>query len=131
MIGIDTSALIDLGKGNESIKQIIENLEEPIAFNRLSYLELMFGINPENKAHKKEEDFYDTLFEESLCLELNKESSKKATQILHELKKKGRPIELFDCIIAAIYLTNGVTSIITTNKKHFENISGLKVISYI
>lgn len=44
-------------------------------------------------------------------------------------KKFGVPKE-FDCTIAGVYLSNNINKIITKNVKRFENILGLKVISY-
>ena len=129
MIGLDTSAIIDLGRGVPSVKKILEK-EDSITVNRISYVELMFGINTEKQSHKKEEELYDALFEEAPCCELSKEAAKKASKIFQELKKKGKTIGEADCLIAALYLTNGVTTIMTKNVKHFENIPGLKVVSY-
>ena len=57
-------------------------------------------------------------------------SSKKAAEIFYDLKRKGFDIGQFDCMIASIFLMNGVNKIITRNVKHFINIPGLKVISY-
>lgn len=35
-----------------------------------------------------------------------------------------------DTLIAAIALSNGITTIITRNKKHFEQIKELNVVTY-
>ncbi|MEK6896137.1 MAG: type II toxin-antitoxin system VapC family toxin [Nanoarchaeota archaeon] len=129
MIGLDTSTIIDMVKGVTSIKEILEK-QGPIVVNRMSYIELMFGINPDKPAHKKEEEIYDALFEEIPCYELNKEAVKKASLLFHELKKKGKTIGEADCLIAALYLTNGITTILTKNVKHFEYILGMNVVSY-
>jgi len=42
-------------------------------------------------------------------------------------KKRGRPIELFDALIAAVAVTHGLT-LATLNSKDFEEIDGLKLI---
>ncbi len=130
MIGIDSSALIDLFKKEDSIIKLLENMEEEIVLNQISYLEIMFGLDFDNSKHKEEEVFYDKIFNNYENLDLDVNASKKSAEILFKLKKKGKIIDSFDCTIAGIYLNNSVNKIITRNIKHFENIEGLKVISY-
>lgn len=130
MIALDTSTIIDIFKGSSKVRSLIEKTEGPFVVTLLSYLELMFGIDYKNKANKIEEKYYDDFFNSFLTLDLTKESCKKAAQIHKDLEAQGKTIEQFDCVIVAILLTNGIKTIITGNKKHFEDIKELKVISY-
>ncbi len=130
MIGLDTSAIIDIFKGNAEVKIFLDSNSEPLAATIMSYLELFFGIDDEKKAHREEADYYRDFFAEVYNFGLTKESCEKAAVVYQSLKKKGKPIETFDCAIAAILLTNGITKILTRNAKHFENISQLTTISY-
>ncbi len=130
MIGLDTSVIIDLFKKNPSLIKLLEEIDDKAALNQVSYLELMFGLDFESESHNSEEEYYDSLFNNFLVLQLNNSSCKKAARILLELKKMGKIIEQSDCAIAGIYLANGIDKILTKNKKHFENIKGLKVLSY-
>ena len=125
---MDTSAIIDLFKGSSEIKKFLEKNKEPLCVNILSYAELMFGIK--EKQHQKEEQYYDEFFNEMYSFDLSKESCKLASKINNALKKEGKTIGAFDIMIVSIFLSNGVTSILTKNKKHFEQIKNLKVISY-
>ena len=63
-------------------------------------------------------------------INLTKNSCQKVSEIFWELKKKGKTTEQFDCVIAALFLSNGIGKIMTRNAKHFENIKGLSVLSY-
>ena len=130
MIGLDTSAIIDLFKKDLSLIKFLEETDDKVYLNQISYLELMFGMDFESKKHLSEEEYYDSLFANSLVLELNNSSCKAAGKILIRLKKIGKMIEQSDCTIAGIYLSNGVNKILTKNAKHFENIKELKVITY-
>ncbi len=130
MIGLDTTAVIDLYRGNEKIKELIDRLEDNFAINQIVYLELMHGLDFKNDKHKSEEDYYDELIKSLIFYGLNIVSCKKSSQIEWELKKIGKVIEIFDCTIAAIYLTNGINKIITRNVKHFENIKDIEVLKY-
>lgn len=130
MIGLDTSAIIDLFKGDEKLKKYFEKNKEPITVTMMSYLELYFGLDPKNSEHETEEKYYDDFFKTAQNLNLTKNSCKEASKIFWELKKRGGEIEQFDCVIAALFITNGINKILTRNVKHFENIRQLKAISY-
>ena len=130
MIGIDTTALIDLFKKNEEIIYLLAETKEEIMLNIITYLELMLGLDFKNKKHKNEEDYYDELYNYYSVLNLDYKACKKNSEIIRALKSIGKIIDPFDCAIAAIYLSNGIDKIITRNVKHFENIYGLKVLAY-
>ncbi len=130
MIGLDTSAMIDLFKKDTALIKFLEKTDDKIALNQITYLEIMLGLNLEGESHKSEEEYYDSLFNSYLVFPLNNLSCKKASKIFLQLKKIGKIIEEFDCAIAGIFLTNGVNKILTRNKKHFENIKELEIIEY-
>jgi len=130
MIGLDTSAVIDIFKGNERIKQFLENNKEPLAATVMTYLELFFGLNPENPKHATEGKYYTEFFKSLYNVDLSKDTCEEASKIFWRLKKEGKTIEQFDCAIAASFLTNGINKILTGNPKHFEKIKQLNVISY-
>tara|TARA_Y100000310_G_C20358554_1_gene657846 strand:+ start:304 stop:699 length:396 start_codon:yes stop_codon:yes gene_type:complete len=130
MIGLDTSAIIDIFKGNQNIKNILEQNKEPLVATIMSYLELFFGLNPDNPQHTTEGKYYDEFFKNILNLDLNNDSCREASKIFWNLKNQGKEIDQFDCVIAAILITNGIKKIITRNPKHFEKINQLSVISY-
>jgi len=130
VIGLDTSALIDLFKNNTKLIELLSILNEKSILTRASYLELLFGINPKEQKHLKEEEYFDELFQQFDVLELDKESSKRAADIFWLLSEKGETIDKFDCIIAGIYISNNVKKIITKNIKHFNKIPDLEIISY-
>ncbi|MBI4159204.1 type II toxin-antitoxin system VapC family toxin [Candidatus Woesearchaeota archaeon] len=130
MIGLDSSSVIDFFKGDNSLKTALEKINEPLALNIIIYSEIMFGLDLSNVSYKKEEIFYDGFFDSFLIFELDRNSSKKSSEVLWHLKKTGKIIGLFDCTIAGIYLANGINKILTKNKKHFEKIKGIQVISY-
>jgi len=130
MIGLDTTAIIDMFKGDINLKKVIEELNDVFGLTIINYQEIMFGIDKDNPKHKIEEEFYDALISRIFFFNMDIKSSKKAAEIFYDLKRKGFDIGQFDCMIASIFLMNGVNKIITRNVKHFINIPGLKVISY-
>ncbi len=130
MIGMDTTAIIDLFKGDKNLIKLLEKTKTPVVSTQMNYLELMFGLDISKGDHIREMEYYDELFEEVHTLPLNKEASKKAAKIFWNLKRSGNTIDKFDCIVAGILLSSGIDKIITRNVKHFEKISGIKVLKY-
>ena len=130
MIGLDTSAIIDLFKGNKNIKHFLEINKEPLAVTVMSYLELFFGLDPENPRHISEGEYYREFFNNLHNVGLNSESCEESSRIFWRLRKEGKTIEQFDCVIAASFIAGGINKILTGNPKHFEKIKQLKAINY-
>ena len=130
MIGLDTTALIDLYKENSELIKLLSSLDEPICTTAINSLEINFGLNPKRGDYEIEKEFYSRLINNLIVLDFNKEHIDESSSIFFELGSKGILIGKFDCMIAGTFLSNGVNKIITKNKKHFEKIKGLKVLSY-
>ena len=130
MIALDTTAIIDIFKGDEDIKKLLLKLKEELITTLINYQEIMFGLDLANSRYQEEEVYYDEFFQDTNILVHNLESAKKGAEIYWQLKHGGKTIERFDCMIAGILLTHGVYRIITRNIKHFENIKELEIISY-
>ncbi len=131
MIGLDTTAIIDIFKGEKNIKQLLQRLNEQIASTQINYQEVLFGLDlVDNVEHQHEKEYYDSFFRNLRYFSLDDSSVVSASEIYWQFNKLNKEIGKFDCMIASILLENGVSKIITRNVKHFEGIKGLKVISY-
>ncbi len=121
MIGLDTNALIDFSFGDKSVTEIMGKFTQLCICDPV-YLEFLCGKDAKKwiMHFSSEVDFFQT----------NPQILEKTSEIFRELREKGLQTSIFDCWIAASYLENGVTKILTKNVKHFENISGLITISY-
>ena len=129
MIGIDTTAIIDLFKGEEGVRSVLTNVHEPLVTTQLNYLEIFWGIDRTNTKHQKEIEYYDAFFDELKTIALDNYGCKKAAELFWKLRKDGKNIGKFDCIIAALLLSQGVNAIITRNVAEFER-AGMRVIKY-
>jgi len=130
MIGIDSSALIDLFRGESKIIELLKNLDDEMVTTYINYFEILTGLDLEDKSYQEELEYFKNLFQEVGLLNLSKKSCEASSSIVWDLKKRGKMIGKVDCMIAGILLSNEVSKIITRNVKHFENIKGLKVIKY-
>ena len=62
-------------------------------------------------------------------LDFESRAARKASDVQKELKAEGKVIEIRDLFIGSIAIANNCT-LATLNKKHFENIKGLKLLDF-
>lgn len=130
MIGFDTTTLIDFFNENKDLKRLLDSLDDSFCTTMINYQEIIFGIDIKDNEYTEEIKFYESLFNNIIIMVHDKTSCNKSSEVYWNLAKKGNMIDKFDCMIAGIFLANGVNKIITRNVKHFEKIPGLKIISY-
>ncbi|MBS3075495.1 type II toxin-antitoxin system VapC family toxin [Candidatus Pacearchaeota archaeon] len=130
MIGFDTTTLIDFFRKNKELKELLDSIDEDFCTTLINYQEIIFGIDISDYAYLEEFNFYQSLFNNLILIIPDKNSCDKSSDIFWHLKKNNKLIDKFDIMVAGVLLSNGITKIITKNKKHYENIPGLKVISY-
>lgn len=131
MICLDTSAIIDLFKGDLEILKELNKIDQThLVSTQLNYSEILFGINPSLSKHQNELMYYKEFFSSLQLLNLSEQATIKASEIHWHLRSKGITIGKFDCLIAGICITYNVTKILTRNVKHFKQIPRIRVITY-
>ena len=85
------------------------------------YIGALLSSNPENKLGDIE-----SLLNWFYIVDIDKAVMLTAAKINAELRKKGLMIELQDILIAASSLSIDM-ELLTNNKKHFKNITGLRM----
>ena len=126
---LDTSALIDLLRGNEMVIAKLKELEQqhiPLFLTSISVFELWqhADVYREKKLKKIHE-----LLESLGVFIFDISAAKEAGSIHATLKEEGLIIDPEDSMIAGIVNINNET-ILTRNIKHFERIPHLRVESY-
>ncbi|MEK7521188.1 MAG: type II toxin-antitoxin system VapC family toxin [Patescibacteria group bacterium] len=125
---VETSAIINFLKNKENAVSFIESLEGELTSSFVCLAELYEGIYRVNNPKELEKGvllFFTGLGE---VYGLDQDIAKNFGQIRAELKKKGEVIEDIDILIAATCVAQNLT-LITYNPKHFQRVSGLKVIT--
>jgi len=126
---LDTSAIIDVLKGEKNINVKIQELEKrnvTFLFTSISVFEIWKGIiDIQNEEKLKKIKF---LFDSVNILGFDAESAKEAGIIYSNLEKKGKVIEPEDCMIIGIAKINKEP--ILTKDKHFQRVSDLKIEFY-
>jgi predicted nucleic acid-binding protein len=62
-------------------------------------------------------------------LPLDREAATRAAVVRQRLARKGVPIGMADSLIAGIALVNNLP-LLTRNRKHFENVEGLRLLPF-
>lgn len=120
---LDTGVLIRYIRGLSQFLELVKSLSHNgiLHVSPITRLEIAYGM----KKHEKEKTYY--LMDE-LCktLRTGEDIFKKAEEILIDLRFSGTTISIPDAIIGASAVVYDMT-LVTTNKKHYENISGLEI----
>ncbi|PDM26618.1 PIN domain nuclease [Candidatus Bathyarchaeota archaeon B24-2] len=126
-ICLDTDFIVALLRNRpEAVKKAEEYdaVKAEISTTSMNAFEIYLGAFRSRMAEKNVKQA-DDLLNAIKVLELDLESSRKASEILSRLSE-GEPIDLRDAIIAGIALTNGCT-LITRNTEPFKRITGLSI----
>ncbi|MBI2523361.1 type II toxin-antitoxin system VapC family toxin [Candidatus Woesearchaeota archaeon] len=133
MILLDTSFLIDLLRQRKNaIDKAVELVNrDSLATTYVNIYEMLIGVYSKKDANYEEKlKIIENLTEKIDVLTLEKGSTIKSAKIGGELMLKGEIIGDTDNMIAGIALSNGIGTIITRDKDHFERIKGIKVEIY-
>jgi tRNA(fMet)-specific endonuclease VapC len=121
---VDTSIFIEFLRAKDKTKtalfQIPDN--EQIYISSVTLYELMIGACTPLKITDIK-----ILTEDIPVLPFNEEVANQAAEIYHQLRLKNKMIEFRDIFIAATCIVNDLP-VRTLNKKHFDRITGLRVI---
>ena len=125
MILLDTNVVIAFFNGSKPILDRIQAEVARIALSTLVVAELDYGAKASQKAKENLEKLY-RFVEIVRVVPFDFECAKIFGTIKSKLRKLGKPTGEMDALIAATAMVNKAT-LITTNKKHSENIAGLKI----
>lgn len=130
---LDTTFIIDLLRGNaEAVDKAGELDKEAELFTtEINVFEVLYGIFRDKNINKEKElQSARKLFGRLTLLPLKGEATIKSAKIAGELAQKGLTIDPHDCITAGISLSNGVSTVVTKNKAHYQRINELDVETY-
>jgi len=127
---LDTTAIIDLLRGDNEVVNKIKGLERkniPLVITSISVFEIWQGTKDIIDKEKMERIY--SLLESLGGLSFDMPAAEEAGSIHSHLKKEGKIIDPEDSMIAGIAKIHHET-ILTRNIKHFQRIFGLKLESY-
>ena len=123
---LDTCILIDLLRNRKQTVDFVESLGSSLCFvSEITIAELYVGAEKSNREKAFEEvealiDFFGVIQVSTALRTYAKERVR--------LESEGQRIDDFDLLIGASAVTEGMT-MVTNNRKHFERISGIEILS--
>jgi len=125
MILLDTNVVVAFLNGDKSVLKRIRDEIDRIALSALAVAELDYGAKISQKAKENLEKLYQFV-DIVQVIPFDIECAKIFGTIKSKLRRLGKPTGEMDALIAATAMANEAI-LVTVNKKHFENIEGLKV----
>jgi predicted nucleic acid-binding protein len=126
MYVLDTNIIIDYIKGKNEVVNLVDNLEEP-HITTTTLAELSYGVYKSKNPQKHLQELM-ILLNSLKLIGVGIPTSFKFGEIKAHLKNLGKPSSDFDVLISSSCLVHDYI-LVTDNKKHFENIPGLKLMS--
>jgi len=124
----DTDVLINFMRGKREETGLITKLskEDVLGTTDINAFELYYGAY---KSSRQDENLAATkgLLNSIFLVSTSEDSMEMAAKIIVDLEKRGKLIDIKDLLIASICLTNSF-SLLTNNKRNFENVEGLKLV---
>jgi len=125
MILLDTNVVVAFLNGDKSILKRIRVEIDEIGLSTLVVAELDYGAKVSQRSEDNLEKLY-RLLEITQVVPFDIECAKIFGTIKSKLRSLGKPTGEVDALIAATAMAREAT-LVTINKKHFENIEGLKI----
>ncbi|MFQ5815753.1 MAG: type II toxin-antitoxin system VapC family toxin [Candidatus Hydrothermarchaeaceae archaeon] len=110
----DTTAIIELFKGNENLKDKMEGIGDDFGVTAVSYLEIFSKVR--HRKLKREGRYFERFFASVPLYTLDKKAADDGSRVMGDLYKRGAPINITDVMISGIALANGADGIITGDK---------------
>lgn len=124
MILLDTNVVIAFFNGKKAVLKRIQAEIDRIALSTFVIAELDYGAKASQKAKANLEKLY-RFVDIVQVIPFDLECAKDFGTIKSNLRKLGKPTGEMDALISATAMTHKAT-LATANRKHFENIEGLK-----
>ncbi|RQH00046.1 PIN domain-containing protein [Natrarchaeobius oligotrophus] len=127
---LDTSFLVDVLRGEETVKKAIRTVDErgTARVSSVTVMELWEGVHLADSA-ENQRAIVKNVLEDVREVPFDRDCATTAGEINARLHRNGTPIEAADVMIAATALVHDVP-VVTKNVDHFGRIDGLEILTY-
>ncbi|MHA1839534.1 MAG: type II toxin-antitoxin system VapC family toxin [Candidatus Ranarchaeia archaeon] len=131
LIFLDTSYLIDLLRGEPKATKLLDRLQSDTPFVTSTLVMYEFLVGAYNaKAWKKELNIRRKILKKMFIIDFDSKAANVAAEINAQLRKRRKMINGADILIVGSMLSNGISSLVTKNVKHFQKIKQLSIITW-
>jgi len=117
---VDSNVLIDISRGNATAIKYVDALTEPWVLSQVTAMELIVGARD-----KRDLVVIDSFLSLYSIVPLSDAIGSRAYDLLKGYAKS-HGLHVFDSLIAATAIENGLT-LLTLNRKHYQMIDGLTI----
>jgi tRNA(fMet)-specific endonuclease VapC len=125
VILLDTNVVVAFLNGDKSVLRRIQAEIDKVALSTLVVAELDYGAKVSQRAKENLEKLYQFLNIVQV-VPFDVECAKVFGTVKSKLRSLGKPTGEVDALIAATAMAHEAI-LVTSNKKHFENIEGLRI----
>ena len=129
---LDTSTLIDMLDGSAPAIKAVGRLAEEggLYTSTINIYEMQKGVMG-RRGEKEQLHAIEEITANLNVLPFDSRAAEAAAKAYSALRAKGKPVSEVDYLIAGVCISNGITAIVTNNKRHFEGMPGIgKVVTY-
>jgi tRNA(fMet)-specific endonuclease VapC len=131
---LDTSALIDIDRGNVDDKVAKLDDQGRHALSMVTVTEMQLGVNiqydPDTDDHRRAMEQLTRLFARFELFPITRSVASAGAAIIAQLREEGRPVDdLHDVYVAATARVEQLP-VLTANVDHFEPIDGVTVVDW-
>ena len=127
MIGIDSSILIDVLRGDVSLERLQKYSD--LCTSEVVVYEVSCGLYSSRNFHEKKIAQFEAILDTfTYVFPIDRRATLQAARIAGELLRTGRMIGHCDALIAGSFLANGCRKILTRNVSDFQRVQGLEVL---
>jgi len=120
---VDTDCVIHCLKGNKQVIERVRQVEPGLHISIVSYAELWEGVSHARDPKSSIADLEEFMAHVTV-IQVTSQICRRFGEIRGDLRKTRKLIGDFDILIAATALEHNLT-LLSNNRKHFENIPGL------
>ena len=128
-ICVDTDVLIDFMKRKEPGSRVYEEWRNKasVGITTITVFELLLAARHPNVKEKRYEEARSLIEQQSRVYPFDRSAADKASEIVAELRRLGKEIEIRDLFNASICVNQSIP-LLTRNKDHYQRIKSLKLL---
>src|SRR5512147_871560 len=127
LLDTDTVSYAFRGEGRVAAR-ILEHAPSDLCISAITLAELRFGA--ERKRSQKLRRAIRSFVKDVVVVEFNAASAERFAEVAADLAQGGRPIGVFDTLVAAQALALGLV-VVANDTRHFGQVAGLKVENWL
>ena len=131
MIGVDTNIIVDILRKHITLEKLQQYSDEDLWTSEVVAYELLYGAYASKEMTAEKIKYVEAILDTFIAiLPINRKAVVEAAKIGGRLTKQGQMIDHMDVLIAGSLVAHGCKRFLTKDKRDFERIKELDVVSF-